>query len=153
MRITKTIIAFALIVIAAVAVSCSSGNDPRGVAENFLDAMREGNYEEAKNYATDDTHQQLDLLKDSPNLNEGKNFEIIDVSDKTDSTATVVYRWDEEAEKNLKMVKRDGDWKVKFNKMDEMNLDKMFEDMEMEMEEGGEMEMDTTATEDTVQTL
>ena len=148
MSTSKTFfMAMLTIVMAVFATSCDSGSSPKTAAEGFLKAMKEGDFEEAKKYATEESQAQLDMLKEGPNANKDKEYQIIDVVDETDTSATVTYKWDEEAEKQLKMVKVEGDWKVKFNKMDDLNLDNLFEDMEgMEDMEGEDMEepADTT---------
>ncbi len=113
------------LVVSAFMMSCGGNapKDPKGVAEAFLNAMNEQNFNKAKEYATEDSQEALQSMADLAEMGENlggekpepKEIVIGDVEENGDE-ATVHYTEDGN-EMTLDLVKEDGDWKVKFDKM------------------------------------
>ena len=124
-------------------------NSPRKVAQAYLDAVNEQDYEAAKKYATDDTRKLLNMFSSlaaitPDSLKRGFDFEITSERLSGD-TAYVGYRMAGSGrEQELKLLRIDGRWKVAASK-DDMN--------EIEGGEGmdsGATNLDTSGTEETV---
>ena len=105
--------------------SCTGGDSPKSVAENFLKAMNQYDFETAKKYGTEDTGKLLDMMSgfskmmpDSARIEEkyemtGENIE--------GEKATVTYKIEGRDENGkLELVKVNGKWKVAMSK-DSMN--------------------------------
>jgi len=117
------------------AAACDRARTPETTARNFLNALSDGDYERAKEFATQESHQQLDMLQDGEQPNIGRDFTIIGLTDETDTTAVVTYRWEDDPNRNLNLVRRDNEWLVAFSKMDDMDLEQLLRDLEMEDDE------------------
>ncbi|MFK8274768.1 lumazine-binding protein [Capnocytophaga cynodegmi] len=109
-------------------VSCS-GDSPRKVAEKFLEAMENQNFEEAKKYSDDSMKQLLNMLDSMPKDNnkkaENAKVKVTKIEENGDK-AKVFYIvesseiQEESKEQSIDLKKVDGNWKVSFNK-EEMN--------------------------------
>ena len=107
--------------------ACSPEN-PKSVANKFLRAAAEMNYQEAKKYATPSTGKLLDMLAgaeaytpDSVKKKMMANFTIVDEYSRTDTTSIVLYHLKNSAtDQILNLVKRDGKWLVNISK-EELN--------------------------------
>src|SRR5688572_2253047 len=107
--------------------ACSPEN-PKSVANNFLAAAAEMNYQEAKKYATPSTGKLLDMLAgaeaytpDSVKKKMMSNYTIVDEYSRTDSTSIVLYHLkNSDTDQILNLVKRNGKWLVNISK-EELN--------------------------------
>jgi hypothetical protein len=109
-------------------VSCS-GNGPEGVAKKFLNALNNGEFEEAKKYADEKTGQMLGMLggmmtpEQKEEIKKKKATVEIVSSEEKDGKATVKYKIITEdkatadnAEKTLELIKVGDEWKVSMDK-------------------------------------
>ncbi|MDO4228307.1 MAG: DUF4878 domain-containing protein [Capnocytophaga sp.] len=115
----KKILFIVMFFVAFLITSCSS-NSPKAVAEKFITAMENGDFEEAKKYADDSMGQLLGMLggleKDLQKEKEKKKITITRAEEDGDK-AKVFYKVEgEEKEKDIDLKKVDGKWKVTFNK-------------------------------------
>jgi hypothetical protein len=129
-----------VILLSSIAVlSACSSHSPKAVAENFLEAVGNGDFEAAKTYGTEDTQKLMDMMNgiqamtpDSVPLK--RSFVVLSVKVDKDK-ATVMYQ---EKGRNdqliLPMIKVDKEWKVAASKETMVSA------------EGGNI-MDTGATE------
>ena len=98
-------------------LSGCQGKSPRGVAENYLEAFHDQDYEKAKKYATDDTKRLLDMFISlaaitPDSLKTKLHFEVLGERIKGD-TAYVEYRLEGSRKtQSLTLLKADGNWKV-----------------------------------------
>lgn len=108
-------------------VSCS-GNGPEGVAKKFLDHTNKGEFTEAKEYCDEQTAKLLNMAESlgGDAVEELKKQEVdveilsSEVSE-DGNTAKVRYKSTENGEvteKEIDLIKIDGDWKVTMNKED-----------------------------------
>lgn len=108
-------------------VSCSGGG-PEGTVEQFVKHTSKGEFEEAKKYGTESTNGLLSMAQqfagaqaaEMKEKNKDVKVEIV-TSDIKDSIATVKYKVTGVAdpsndEKEIKLVKQDGEWKVDMKK-------------------------------------
>lgn len=108
-------------------VGCSPEN-PKSVAEHFLKAAAEMNYQEAKKYATPLTGKLLDMragaeayIPDSVKKSMISNFTVLNEYSRTDTSAVVLYHVKNfDTDQVLNLVKRDGKWLVNVSK-EELN--------------------------------
>jgi len=104
---------------------CNS-NGPKPVAENFLKAMNQMDFDKAKTYGTEDTGKLLDMMsgfaKMIPDSSKKKQSKFEITGEKIDGDkATVTYREEgKEGEQTVPLIKVDGKWKVAMSK-DSMN--------------------------------
>jgi hypothetical protein len=115
-----------LLVLAALLVSACNlppANNPRAVAEAFLNDLKNTELKEASEYCTDTAKQLIllmDMLKDNVPKEELEKTKgqalVIDGVDERDTTATVRYHLGSDPVQTLDMVKVDGQWKVDFKK-------------------------------------
>ncbi len=123
---------FALIAITTFISCTKGGNSPEKTLNNFLTAVNNRNWEEAKKYATKESESMLDMVKGFADMmpdstSTAMKFEIID--DKTvedENTAQVVAKDENQNEITYKLKKIDGDWKVDFTMealMGDMNME------------------------------
>ena len=103
--------------------SLRPGNDPKSVAETFLNHLKNTEFKKAAEYGTDSSKQLLllmDSLKDNApqeELAKSKGLALtITKVDQLGDTAKVEYRLGEASPQVLDMVKKDGLWKVDFKK-------------------------------------
>jgi len=117
----------ALIVIAILFAAC--GKKPQPVAQKFFAAIEKQDFEGAKQYATKDSEKLLDFIKAmydkmKPEQKEEMDKKTFKVSNVTVQGDTAIVNYQEissddpgnPASKQLKMVKENGDWKVKLEK-------------------------------------
>ena len=123
----KALQIFLGVVMTLIIAACSPEN-PKSVANKFLSAAAEMNYEEAKKYATPSTGKLLDMLAgaeaytpDSIKKKMMANFMIVDEYSRTDSTSIVLYHVkNSDTDQVLNLVKRNGKWLVNISK-EELN--------------------------------
>lgn len=107
--------------------SCSKTNTPEFVAEKFLTAMEQANYEEAKKYCDEKTAQIISMVASVPAQKDkepAKKVTITNVEKNKDdkNKAKVFYLVEgEEKEKSIDVVKIDGKWKVSMDKENKEN--------------------------------
>jgi hypothetical protein len=144
--------------------ACGGGGakDPAGVAEAFLNAMENGDYDKAKKYASKDSQEALDGMAEMGKMGdmgeamggekpEPKEIKVGEVTESEDgNTATVAYTADGVAQ-TLSMVKEDGDWKAVFSKsgmdmmdegmdtMDDMDIDGTLDSLNEVIDDATEM--------------
>jgi hypothetical protein len=116
----------ALMVLAALLVAACNlppANNPRAVAEAFLNDLKNSEFKEAAEYGTDTAKQLIllmDMLKENVPKEELEKTKgqalVIDGVDEQDTTATVRYHLGSDPVQTLDMVKVDGQWKVDFKK-------------------------------------
>jgi hypothetical protein len=117
----------ALLLLASIFIACSPEN-PKSVANNFLAAAAEMDYQQAKKYATPQTGKLLDMLAgaeaytpDSVKKRMMSNYTIVDEYSRTDSTCIVLYHLkNSDTDQVLNLVKRSGKWLVNISK-EELN--------------------------------
>jgi hypothetical protein len=103
----------------AVLASCSGGNGPDKVASAYLNALKEKNYEKAKELGTKDTKDMLDALVKSqmaPEVTEVKDVKCTEDG----NTATCTYCCSKDGKNSLKLIKEGDKWLV--NEKKEMGL-------------------------------
>jgi hypothetical protein len=114
LKLNKTVLSCATVLL--LFAGCKS-NSPKGVAESYLKAFHNQDYEKAKEYATDDTRKLLDMFISlaalTPDSMKHKmKFEVTGEKVTGDS-AYVTYRTEGSTkEQSLTLKKIDGDWKV-----------------------------------------
>jgi len=126
---------------------CSHEN-PKSVANKFLAAAADMNYEEAKKYATPGTGKLLDMLAgaeaytpDSVKKRMMYNFTIVKEYSRTDTSTIVLYHIkNSDTDQILNLVKRNGKWLVNISK-EELNVRESEPPVEAE-----EDELDSLAT-------
>ena len=136
-----------LIWLVAFLAGCSREN-PKTVANNFLAAAAEMNYQEAKKYATPGTGKLLDMLAgaeaytpDSIKKRMMYNFTIVKEYSRTDTSTIVLYHIkNSDTDQILNLVKRNGKWLVNISK-EELNVREAEPPVEAE-----EDELDSLAT-------
>jgi hypothetical protein len=121
---TRTIV-FALWCVSALLGSCNlpPANNPRAIAEAFLNDLKNTELKKAAEYGTD-TAKQLILLMDMLKENVPKEEldktrgqkVVIDGVDEQSTTATVRYHLDNDPVQTLDLIKINGIWKVDFKK-------------------------------------
>lgn len=113
---------FIVAIFAAFVVTSCSKKSPKAVAEKFITAMENGDFEEAKKYADDSMGQILGMLggleKSLPKGNEKKKVTITKVEEDGDKAKAFYKVEGQEEEKSIDLKKVDGNWKVSFNKED-----------------------------------
>lgn len=101
---------------------CSNENSPRDVAENFLSYYGKNEFDQAKQYGTEETDRLLDMMNGfnkmmADSLLKERRYEII--SEKVEgNVATVVYRESDsnEPSQSMTLIREDGKWMVSMNK-------------------------------------
>ena len=105
-------------------VACS-GNSPKSVAKNFLDAMNKMDFDGAKKYGTEDTGKMLDMLSGFAKMmpdSAKKEVKTDITSEKIEGDkATCTYKEEgKDGEQIIHLVKENGKWKEAMSK-DDMN--------------------------------
>ncbi len=117
----KNALFLCLVALVFAAVGCGESSTPESVAENFLTAIDNKDFDKAKTFSTEGTHKMLDLLKgfadqmpaDAPKPEAKKVSKCTLDGDK----GTCSYCCDEQGgESELAMVKVDGVWKADMSK-------------------------------------
>lgn len=156
MRTSKIRLGFVLMALTLFAVACGGGKaSPSDVAEKFLNALNDLNFEEAKKYATDESASMLDMMAGLMNMG-GEDMEkpepkAINITgeevDGDNATVTYTTKDDEgnDVEESIDLTKVEGEWKVKFDKSSmgggdmDLSMDDMVEE-EPAQEEADMME-------------
>jgi predicted small lipoprotein YifL len=123
----KIIIASLVLAILLAVAGC--GKKPEKTALQFFAAMEKNDFEAAKKLVTKDSEQLMTLaqtfmtqMTDEQKKEVGnKKYKILDTKVTGDSAVVSYEEWDQEkpearSTKEMKMVKEDGDWKVKLDK-------------------------------------
>ena len=119
-------------------VSCSSSG-PEQVTRNFIDSMNDGDFEEAKKYATTDTKSMLSMMESfgvkdqlaDMTDSEKENLDIISTTvNGNTAICKITTGEDGEDEMDIHLVKQDGEWLVDMDK-ESMNKEGM-DDMDKE---------------------
>lgn len=117
MKMAKTLVI--LLIAGLLLMSCGGYPDnPQAVAEKFLTAFKEMNFEEATKYATEDTQETLTMMEsfismaNEEDLEKSKNakLEIVGTEINGD-TAVTTYKMDGE-ESTIEVKKIEGQWKA-----------------------------------------
>lgn len=117
----KKLVNLFLVVVAFAMFACGGGSNPEAVAEKFLVAIEDGNYDEAKKHCTESTGQIIDQLASMTAMQgdsakkEPKKIEIVSSEISGDTSAVVKYKADGE-EKSIDLVKVEDEWKVDMKK-------------------------------------
>lgn len=123
----KRIFLISTVFLAFITTSCSV-DSPKSVAEKFLTAMENQDFEEAKKYSDESMKQLLNVLnempKDDNKKTENPKIKVTKVEKEGDK-AKVFYMVEgggetegENKEQSIDLKKIDGKWKVSFNKED-----------------------------------
>ncbi len=150
-----------LLVVSAFVFSCGGGaNTPEKVADSFLNAVNNKDFEKAKELSTPESHQMIDLISSfAKNVEETEEVEkVIKIGKCTveGETATCDYCCDSEGkETSIKLKMIDGNWKADLSKEALFGDENPFENVDLngaaEGEEGVEeevLETEETATEE-----
>ena len=149
---TRTLKISAIALLGALVLwACGGGaTGPKEVGQAFLEALAEGDFGTAKDYATQDSQEALDMMEKmggGETTGSKDDIKVGEVKEEGDK-ATLMYT-EKGAEKTLDLVKEDGEWKVKYSKggptegnsgMEE--LDNAMEDLGNELEEALEGAME-----------
>lgn len=131
-KVFLSILAVALMAITI--VSCGGKNDPKEVAQNYLNALKSMDYEGAKKFSTPETGKMLDMLASFSGMmpdslkEQAKNIKITikEAKEEGDNCVVKFVSSDKpEAEETLNMVKKDGKWLVNMSKDDMGGGDEM----------------------------
>ncbi len=126
MSTIKTLKALLLVMVVSAFMSACGGstaNDPKSVAEAFLTAMNNQNYDKAKKYATEGSQESLETMSKMAEMAAGLSDEkpepkeIVVGESEVDGDNAVVHYTEDGNDMTLDLVKEDGNWKAKFDKM------------------------------------
>lgn len=116
---TRTLKISALAIMGALVLwACGGGaGTSKEVGEKFLKALATGDYSTAKDYATEDSQESLEMLEKMGGGETGGSADDIVVGEVQEEgdKATLAYT-EKGVEKTLDLVKEDGSWKAKFSK-------------------------------------
>jgi hypothetical protein len=116
-----------VVLIAMTIASCGSKADPKGVALNYLNALKSLDYEGAKKFSTPETGKMLDMLSSFSSMmpdsmkEQAKNIkvEIKEAKEEGDKCVVKFVSSDKpDSEEVLNLVKKDGKWLVNMSKDD-----------------------------------
>lgn len=123
----KRIFLISTVFLAFLITSCSV-DSPKNVAEKFLTAMENQDFEEAKKYSDESMKRLLNILnempKDDNKKNENAKIRVTKVEEEGDKAKAFyiveggVEAEGENKEQSIDLKKIDGKWKVSFNKED-----------------------------------
>lgn len=117
---TRTLKISAIALLGALVLwACGGGaTGPKEVGQAFLEAMAEGDFSTAKDYATEDSKEALDAMASMAEMGGGetKKSEIVIGEVKEDGNTAVLSYTEDGTEKTLNLVKEGEDWKVKYSK-------------------------------------
>jgi len=120
-----SLMAVALVIVSM--ISCGSKSDPKGVALNYLNALKKMDYETAKKFGTPETGKMLDMISSFSSMvpdsikDQAKNvkIEIKEAKEEGDKCTVKFISSDKpDAEETLDLVKKDGKWLVNMTKDD-----------------------------------
>lgn len=117
-----------LLLLIIVFFTACTKESPKTVADKFLTAAAEMNFDEAKKYATPSTAKLLDMLAgaeaytpDSIKQKMMSSFTIVNEYSRTDTSVIVLYHLkNSDTDQILNLVKRNGKWLVNISK-EELN--------------------------------
>jgi hypothetical protein len=154
----KNALFLCLVALVFAAVGCGDKNNPESVAEQFLTALDNKDFDKAKTFSTEETHKMLDLLKgfadQVPAAEDAAKPEAKKITEcKVDGDkATCSYCCDEQgASSELALIKVNGEWKADMSKETLMGgegaMDGMGEEPALDEEPALELEVtDSTVT-------
>ena len=103
--------------------SCGGGDTPKDVAETFLTALAEQDYDTAKKHGTKSTAQMLSMIESMAKMASDEDIEKGDMEEITwgeteidGDTVAVVRYTTPNGEEKMDLKKVDGDWKVDMKK-------------------------------------
>lgn len=100
-------------------ISAAEDGAPSKVAKKFLKAYEKGDWDQAKEYCTTETANSLDVIKSMGHEAQNRKVKILSEGISNDTEATVIYTLDgEDKERELKLIKDGGEWKVATSKME-----------------------------------
>lgn len=123
----KKLLSISMIVLVAFTFSCGGGSnsDPKAVAEDFLKALAEQDYDAAKELGTEATGQMLSMIQGMASMipedqmkadkEDIKSLKMGDVEIDGDK-AVVYYGTDKKSGEKIDLKKVDGKWKVDMKK-------------------------------------
>ena len=136
--------------LATIFTSCggqkNEATGPKQVAQSFLDKMATGDFEGAKEFATDASRQNLDMMASMGDDGMGE-CTVTDVKVDGDNATATYSMKNSDKSMSMDMVKVDGNWKVKFEQPmmdmggDDQNMDNGA-DTTMNSDSGAEMNED-----------
>ncbi|CAF0728490.1 unnamed protein product [Rotaria sordida] len=116
MKNTIKLLGGALVAAVILFTSCGGAETPKAVSEKFMNAIEDKKYDEAAQYATDDTKAVIELIKGGKG-NETKR-EFVWGEEKIDGDkATVKYKVKgSEKDEEVSLIKKDDKWLVSMTK-------------------------------------
>jgi hypothetical protein len=123
LRLWGGLMAAAVLVLGIAACNLPPANEPKAVAEVFLNLLKNTEFKKASEYGTDTAKQLLLLMetlkenapKEELEKSKGMELKITGVEQSGDS-AKVSYTLGSDPAQVLEMVKQNGTWKVDFKK-------------------------------------
>jgi hypothetical protein len=111
---------FLMVISGVVLSSCKKKASPQEVALNFMHAIQESNFDLARDYATRESQQVIQLYSffdarrnDSERDKIKKaGIEVIDAQENGDKATVTVLNSSSKQKENLQLVKENGQWKI-----------------------------------------
>ncbi len=137
---TRTLKISAIALLGALVLwACGGGaKTSKDVGTAFLEALAEGDFSTAKDYATKDSQEALDMMETmggGETTGSKDDIKVGEVKEDGDK-ATLMYT-EKGEEKTLDMVKEDGEWKVKYSKGGPTEGNSGLEELDNAMEDLG----------------
>lgn len=116
MKNTIKLLGGALVAAVILFTSCGGAETPKGVAEKFMTAIEDKKFDEAAQYATDDTKAVIELIKGGKGSEAKREF--VWGEEKIDGDkATVKYKVKgSDKDEEVSLVKKDDKWLVSMTK-------------------------------------
>jgi hypothetical protein len=116
MKNTIKLLGGALVAAVILFTSCGGAETPKGVAEKFMSAIEDKKFDEAAQYATDDTKAIIELIKGGKGSETKREF--VWGEEKVDGDkATVKYKVKgSDKDEEVSLVKKDDKWLVSMTK-------------------------------------
>lgn len=111
-----------LLVLSACVISCRKSDSPKEVADSFLQAWSKADFEEAKEYGTEESKKLLDMMNSFKTMSEDSSFSTeisYDITrEKVEGDNATVYYKEEgsKGEQALNLIRVNGEWKVNMSK-------------------------------------
>jgi hypothetical protein len=102
-------------------VSCVNQNNPKAVAEKFLDHLRKGEYTEAKKYVTAESSGWIDIIQgldrktDQMRIAAGMHYVVTDLNCLEENDSANCHYKSDGSDQKIHLVKRDENWLVEIN--------------------------------------
>ncbi|TAH42985.1 MAG: DUF4878 domain-containing protein [Bacteroidetes bacterium] len=101
--------------------SCTGGDSPKAVAEQYLKAIGQYDFDGAKKYGTEDTGKLLDVMsgfaKMAPDSTKNEvSFVILDEKIEGEKAIVIYKEEGKESETSLNLLRIEGKWKVNMTK-------------------------------------